>query len=92
MHPVSTVLGGPVLYPIEKTSEVLRFFRDYIATAPEDLGAVFAFLIAPAAPFIKTAAWTPISVHGAGGNAARAALPPCLSFPLLTFHTVCAII
>src|SRR3989449_557312 len=44
LHPVSTVLGGPVFYPIEKAGEALRFFSDYIATAPEDLGAVFAFL------------------------------------------------
>jgi FAD/FMN-containing dehydrogenase len=58
LHPVSTVLGGPVLYPIEKAGEVLRFFRDYMASAPEELSAFFAFLIVPAAPFI------PESLHG----------------------------
>ena len=58
LHPVSTVLGGPVLYPIEKAGEVLRFYRDYMATAPGDLTAFFGFLIAPAAPFI------PESLHG----------------------------
>jgi FAD/FMN-containing dehydrogenase len=58
LHPVSTVLGGPVLYPIEKAGEVLRFYRDYIATAPEDVTAFFGFLIVPAAPFI------PQTLHG----------------------------
>ncbi len=72
LHPVSTVLGGPVLYPIEKTGEVLRFFRDYMATAPEDLGAVFAFLIAPAAPFI------PEPLHGV----TMCAIIACYSGPM----------
>src|SRR3989442_9058053 len=52
LHPVSMVLGGPVLYPIEKAGEVLRFYRDYMARAPQDVSAFFAFLIAPPAPFI----------------------------------------
>jgi hypothetical protein len=59
LYPVSMVLGGPVLYPIEKAGEVPRFYRDYLATAPEDVSAFFAFLIVPAAPFI------PESLHGA---------------------------
>ncbi len=51
-HPVKTVLGGPIFYPIEKTGDVLRFFRDFIKTAPPELNAFFAFQIGPEAPFI----------------------------------------
>jgi len=52
LHPVSTVLGGPVFYPIDRTADVLRFYREFIATAPRELGAFFAFQIGPPAPFI----------------------------------------
>ncbi len=52
LHPVSTVFGGLVMYPIEKSRDILRFYRDYIATAPTDMGAYFGFHMAPPAPFI----------------------------------------
>ncbi len=52
LHHVNTVLGGPIFYPIEMTADVLKFYREFIAAAPDDLGAFFAFLIGPEAPFI----------------------------------------
>jgi FAD/FMN-containing dehydrogenase len=52
IHPVSTVYAGPVLYPLDRAAEVLRFYRDYMLDAPEDLSAFFAYLISPPAPFI----------------------------------------
>jgi len=50
LHPVSTVIAGPILYPLEKTSDVLRVFNDYMKTAPEDFSAFFAVLIVPPGP------------------------------------------
>jgi FAD/FMN-containing dehydrogenase len=50
LHPVSTVFAGPILYPLEKSKDALRFYRDYIAKAPEDMSAFFAFLIVPPGP------------------------------------------
>jgi hypothetical protein len=55
---VSTIFGGPVFYPIEKTRDVMRFYREFIAEAPEELGAFFAFQKGPPAPFI------PEHLHG----------------------------
>jgi UDP-N-acetylenolpyruvoylglucosamine reductase len=52
LHPVSTVLGGPVFYPIDECENVLRFYRDYIAEAPAEMSAFFGFHLAPPAPFI----------------------------------------
>jgi FAD/FMN-containing dehydrogenase len=52
LHPVGTVVGGPVFYPIDRCGDVMRFYRDFIATASEELGAFFGFHIAPPAPFI----------------------------------------
>jgi FAD/FMN-containing dehydrogenase len=50
LHPVSTVIAGPVLYPLEKSREALRFYRDFMNQAPDDLNAFFAFLIVPPGP------------------------------------------
>jgi FAD/FMN-containing dehydrogenase len=50
LYPVSTVYAGPILYPLEKAGEVIRLFRDFIATAPRELSAFFAYLIVPPGP------------------------------------------
>lgn len=50
LHPVSTIIGGPTLWPLEQAPEVMRWYRDFIAHAPEDLGGFFAFLTVPPAP------------------------------------------
>ena len=52
LHPVKDVYGGPIFYPVDRAGEVLAFYRDFIATAPEELGAFFAFQIAPPLEFI----------------------------------------
>ena len=52
LHPVSTVLGGPIFYPIDRAGDVMRFYRDYIAEAPEQMSAFFGFHLAPPAPFV----------------------------------------
>ena len=52
LHPVKDVYWGPMFYEIEETENVLRFFREYIEDAPEQMGAFPAFQIAPPLPFI----------------------------------------
>jgi FAD/FMN-containing dehydrogenase len=42
LHPVSTINGGPTLWPLEQAPEVMRWYRDFIANAPEDLNGFFA--------------------------------------------------
>ena len=49
-HPVSTVYGGPMFYPLEAAPEVLRFWREFILKAPEDLNGWFGFATVPPAP------------------------------------------
>src|SRR5215468_4794618 len=46
-HPVHTVLGGLLLYPRDAAFDVIRHFRDYIETAPDELTAYAALLHAP---------------------------------------------
>ncbi len=50
LHPVSTVLGGPTLWPLEAAGDVLRWYREVQPTAPEDVFGFFAFLTVPPAP------------------------------------------
>jgi FAD binding domain-containing protein/berberine-like enzyme len=46
-HPVSMVLGGLIMYPRERAVEVLRFYRDFTQSAPEELTAYAALLHTP---------------------------------------------
>jgi hypothetical protein len=50
LHEVSNVWAGPMLWPLDRTDEVLTFFHDFIGAAPEDLNGFFAFLTVPPAP------------------------------------------
>jgi FAD/FMN-containing dehydrogenase len=50
LHPVGTVYGGPMLWPIERAKELLMFWRDFIVNAPEDINGWFGFVTVPPAP------------------------------------------
>ncbi len=50
LHPVSTVYGGPMLWHLEKSEAVLRWYRDFIKQAPDNLNGFFAFLTVPPGP------------------------------------------
>jgi FAD/FMN-containing dehydrogenase len=46
-HPVASVLGGPVLHPLEAAPELFSFYRDFAADLPDELATQAAFLHAP---------------------------------------------
>lgn len=50
LHPVSTVIAGPTLWPMERAAEVFKWYRDFIGKAPTELGGFFAFLTVPPGP------------------------------------------
>ncbi len=50
LHPISMVYGGPMLWPLEQAADVMKFWRDFILTAPEEINGWFAFLTVPPAP------------------------------------------
>jgi FAD/FMN-containing dehydrogenase len=52
LHPVKDIYGGPMFFELSEVENVLRFFREYIADAPEEMGVFPAFQIAPPLPFI----------------------------------------
>ncbi len=59
LNPVGpTVLAGPIFWPMEKSPDVLRFYRDWIADAPDELMTIVIHRKAPPLPFV------PRELHG----------------------------
>jgi hypothetical protein len=54
---VDTVYGGPSLWPIEKTKEIMAWYHDFIEKAPDELNGFIATLVIPGPPF-------PEALHG----------------------------
>jgi FAD/FMN-containing dehydrogenase len=49
-HPVSTVVAGPMLWRLDRATEVMEWYREFIVNAPEDIYGFFAFLNVPPGP------------------------------------------
>jgi hypothetical protein len=50
-HPVKTVFGGPTLWPIEQTEEIMAWYHDFITNAPDELNGFIATMVIPGPPF-----------------------------------------
>jgi FAD/FMN-containing dehydrogenase len=50
LHPVSTVVAGPIMYDMDRTTEVMKWYREFLPTAPRELSGFFAFLSVPPGP------------------------------------------
>jgi FAD binding domain/Berberine and berberine like len=56
LHPVGPIiLGGIILHPRDRASEVFRFYRQFIQSAPPEVGGGVVLLNAPPAPFVPPA-------------------------------------
>jgi FAD/FMN-containing dehydrogenase len=66
LHAVGpTVLAGPILWDASEAGEVLRFYRDFIKDAPDQLGTVVRFGTAPPLPDIPAELhWRPVLLVG----------------------------
>jgi FAD/FMN-containing dehydrogenase len=59
LNPVGpVVLAGPVFWPMEESPRVLRFYREWIAEAPDELMTIVVHRKAPPLPFV------PSHLHG----------------------------
>lgn len=47
LHPVGEVLGGMVVHPLDRAPEVLRFYREFCATLPDEAEAYAALVTSP---------------------------------------------
>ncbi|MGH9249678.1 MAG: FAD-binding oxidoreductase [Acidimicrobiales bacterium] len=59
LHPLGpVVLAGPIMWPIADSPRVLRFYRDWVAEAPDELTTIVVHRKAPALPSV------PSQLHG----------------------------
>ncbi|MGA8144907.1 MAG: FAD-binding oxidoreductase [Candidatus Acidiferrales bacterium] len=49
-QPVDTVYGGPMLWPLEDATEIMRWYRSFIVKAPSEVSGFFAFITVPPGP------------------------------------------
>jgi FAD/FMN-containing dehydrogenase len=52
VHPVNEIYGGAMFFELKDARSLLKWYRDFIADAPEEFGGFPAFQIAPPLPFI----------------------------------------
>jgi FAD/FMN-containing dehydrogenase len=52
LYPVTTVYGGNLVYPAELAREVIARYRDWIASAPDELTSSFVFMNFPPLPAV----------------------------------------
>ncbi|HSC16855.1 MAG TPA: FAD-binding oxidoreductase [Gammaproteobacteria bacterium] len=66
LHPVGpTVLAGPILWDASEAVDVLRFYRDFIRSAPDELGTVVRFGAVPPLPVVpEHLHWRPVVMLG----------------------------
>ena len=58
LHPVKKVIAGPMFWPIEELESTIRWYRDWLVQAPEDVYAFYLTAEVPAGePF-------PEAIHG----------------------------
>jgi FAD/FMN-containing dehydrogenase len=53
LHPIGPiVLGGMLMYPAAMARDVVRFWRDFMLSAPDEVGSALAFITAPPEEFV----------------------------------------
>jgi hypothetical protein len=58
LHPVDTVMAGPMLWPIDELESTLRWYRDWLPQAPQDAYAFYQIAKVPPVPIF------PEALHG----------------------------
>ncbi len=50
LYRLAEVIAGVCLWPLDRTGDALRFYREFIPRAPEDLNGIFALFAVPVHP------------------------------------------
>jgi FAD/FMN-containing dehydrogenase len=56
-HPLDTVYGGPIIWPVEQAGEIMRWYRDFIKEAPEDMSGWLGFHRVPTGSALPEELW-----------------------------------
>ncbi len=49
-HPIHTDYAGPMLWELDQAPEVMKWYREFIRQAPDDINGFFLFLVVPPGP------------------------------------------
>jgi len=49
-HPVHTVCAGPMLWELDDAADMMKWYREFIVGAPEEISGFFAFMTVPPGP------------------------------------------
>ncbi len=49
-QPVSTVCAGPMLWNLEDAADIMKWYREFISRAPEEMNGFFAMMTVPPGP------------------------------------------
>jgi FAD/FMN-containing dehydrogenase len=49
-HPVHTVCAGPMLWELDQAADIMKWYRQFIVQAPQEINGFFAFLVVPPGP------------------------------------------
>ena len=50
LHNIDTIYGGPMFYELSEAADVMKWYRELIANAPDDLNGFFLYLTVPPGP------------------------------------------
>ena len=62
-HPVSTVTAGPMFWDADRSAEMLRWYREFMPAASEDLYGFFAFMHVLPVPIFPSPAARPVRLR-----------------------------
>jgi len=57
LHPVRNIYGGPTFWKLEDTAHILKWYRNYIKEAPDDIYGFFSFHTVPSSDPFPKAIW-----------------------------------
>jgi FAD/FMN-containing dehydrogenase len=78
LHPLSEVVGGLIAYPIEAAGDVLRFWRDFTPSAPDELTVFAGVVHAPDGSGMKLSAL--VLCHAGSQEQAEKDIAPIRAF------------
>jgi FAD/FMN-containing dehydrogenase len=83
LHPLREVVGGLIAHPFERARDVLRFYRDFTQSIPDELTVFCGLVYAPGSADVRLAAF--VVCHAGTAEQAQRDLAPLRGFgePLL---------
>ncbi|HEY6595801.1 MAG TPA: FAD-linked oxidase, partial [Asanoa sp.] len=88
-----TVLAGMLAWPMDEAGQILRFLREFIAHAPDEIGLMANLRLAPPLPAVPRALWAKpivalVATYAGPVDEGRQALAPLRELPAPAVDTL----